>query len=204
MKHLVIALALLVPWPVTTVKAPQVRTYIVSQLFIDKEAAADLCFVSKGGVNVRVFDDKCPDENTYTAAEADLLRAVGARRSYFKGLDLIYTKHDVFTLDLSTRQFVNVNGVAHYGEHKVTKRLVQLVIVSTNDSRDCTAEDTLRHELGHVIFLKANLGNGGFLDHAPDSTPCDFSDNSALEQIIMIPGKTLPDGPIRQKIKAVK
>ncbi len=204
MKHLAIAFVLLIPWPAAAVKAPSVRTYFVSQAFIGNEAAADPCFVSKGGVDVRVFNGECPDEKSYNAIEADLLRAVGGRRSYFKGLHVIYTSHDVFAFERSTGHFSSVNGVTHYGRHPVTQKVVQLVVVSVNDTSDCTPTRTLRHELGHVIFMKAGLGNGDFLDHAPDSTLCDSSDNSTLEQIIMVPGRTLPDGPIRQKIKAVK
>lgn len=204
MKHLAIALALLIPWPVATVKAPAVNTYFVSQAFVGNEAAAGLCFVSKGGVDVRVFGGECPDEKTYTAIEADLLRAVGGHRNYFKGLHVIYTNHYVFTFDVETRQLAGVNGVTHYGEHRVTKKMVQTIVITTNDAADCTPERTIRHELAHVIFMRAGLGDGDFLDHAPDSTLCDSSDNSTLEQIIMVPGRTLPDGPIRKQISKVR
>ncbi len=178
------------------------RTFVMSQDFIRNEDHAKLCFVSKGGVEVRAYDNACPVEKTYQAEESGILKRLGARRNLLRGYTVIFTRHMIFSFDVSTREFMIVNGVTHTGQLRDGTK-VALILVGTHKTTDCTPRITLRHELGHAIFIRAAY-DSSFLDHAPDSTPCDFSDNHLLEQVVMILGKELPRGPIRDQVKAAK
>lgn len=182
------------------------RGFVISQDFIRNEDLSKLCFVSKGGANVRAYDSPCPIEKVYNAEEQGLLKRLGARKKLLRGWDVIFTRHMIFVFDPRTGQFVLVNGVTHHGElADEAKTQVRLVMVSNRDDAACQPRITLRHELAHAIFLVAGM-DSSFLDHAPDATPCDFSDNTVLEQIVYNQGavRELPPGPLRDRLKAAK
>ncbi len=177
-----------------------VRKFVTNhELYADKEKLP-LCFVSAGGIKVRVFEGACPKKEEFEKNTAGLLSRLGAKRDLFKGFTTVYTKHALMGL-LGGSRYIWADGTSNFGK-STSGAAVRFIVLTSHESKNCDVSSTQIHELGHMAFVKIGLSSA-WLDE-DDDTPCTYDDAHPLRKVVMTPGEEAPQWDDPQKVRSVQ